>query len=70
MTTIAQLVPVGTATVRVAFEPALTGEVSETSLAFPFADGGGAGAPLAVRQRNARTGWSSIAFGATPVWPW
>src|SRR5438034_10650086 len=31
--------------------------------------GGGGGGGEVERQRKPRIGWSSIAFGATPVWP-
>jgi hypothetical protein len=39
----------------------------------PLSEGGrpSSGDPFVQgEQRNARIGWSSIAFGATPVWPW
>jgi hypothetical protein len=85
VTTIEQLVPLGTATTSVASDPALTGDVSEERVTFPVwltlpagacpvvwvgvvVGGPVVAAPL--RQRKARIGWSSIAFGATPVWPW
>jgi hypothetical protein len=67
VTTIEQDAPVGTAAVNVAWEPALTGDVTDTSLTLPDACLGGGVA--ALRQRKARTGCSSIPFGATPVWP-
>ena len=36
----------------------------------PEGGGGGWGGPTFERQAKPSTGCSSIAFGATPVWPW
>jgi hypothetical protein len=78
VTTIEHAVPVGTVTTIVAFEPASTGEVSDSSLTFPLwlalvgGVGDAVGEPLLpppVRHRKPRIGCNSIAFGATPVWP-
>jgi hypothetical protein len=81
VTTIEHVVPVGAATVIVASEPALIGDVTERSLTLPFnvgADDGLAGRIDAdgnpdttspVEQRKSRIGCSSIPFGATPACP-
>jgi hypothetical protein len=66
VTTIEHGVPVGTAATRVAVDPALTGDVTDTSFTVPAVFRGGGGVE-ALKHRNARTGCSSIAFGATPV---